>query len=251
MQLVLAVASAAARPAAVAQRDHGERLTMITASKLLSSAEIATVERAIGDAEKMTAAEIVPVIATASGRYDRGEDLFGLLCVCVTLVGAWFVVPGKIDLDWSTTSTPGLGIALIIAIVMVGFTIGAALASRFTVLRLPFIARQEMLEEVERRAFETFQRQRIRSTDRATGILIYVSLYEHLVKVIGDENAAVQLSPAALQEICALVVEGLKQGNPAAGLETAIKKTGELLATHLPATADDNNELVNRLIFID
>ncbi|MDA0822903.1 MAG: hypothetical protein O3C28_10815 [Proteobacteria bacterium] len=224
---------------------------MITASKLLSSREVATIERAIGEAEKMTAAEIVPVIATASGRYDRGEDLFGLLCVCVTLAVAWFVVPGKIDLDWSTTSTPGLGIAMIVAIVVLGFTIGAALASRFTVLRLPFIARQEMLEEVERRAFETFQRQRIRSTRGAIGVLIYVSLYEHLVKVIGDDNAAVQLPPAALQEICALVVDGLKQGNPAAGLETAIKKTGELLAAHLPATADDKNELANRLIIID
>jgi putative membrane protein len=244
------VASVAALPVAVEQQDHGES-TMITAGKLLSSTEIASIEHAIDEAEKTTAAEIVPVIATASGRYDRGEDLFGLLFACVTLVGAWFVVPSEINLGWSATSTPGLGIAMSVAIVVIGFTIGAALASRFTLLRLPFIRREEMLEEVERRAVETFQRQRIRSTGRATGVLIYVSLYEHLVKVLGDDNAAVQLPPSALEEICALVVDGLKQGNPAVGLETAIKKTGELLAPHLPATADDTNELANRLILID
>ncbi|MFT4562526.1 MAG: putative membrane protein [Gammaproteobacteria bacterium] len=241
----------AAHPVAAAQRDHGEPKTMSTAGKLLSSTEIASIEHAIGEAEKTTAAEIVPVIATASGRYDRGEDLFGLVFACVTLVGAWFAVPGKIDLAWSATSSPGLGIALSVAIVVGGFVIGAALATRITALRLPFIAREEMLEEVERRAIETFQRQRIRSTSRATGVLIYVSLYERIVKVLGDDNAAVQLPPAALEEICALVIDGLKQGNPATGLESAIRKTGELLAPHLPATPDDTNELANRLILID
>ena len=44
------------------------------------------IEAAIGEAEQKTAGEIVPVVATASGRYDRGEDLFGLVALCLVAV---------------------------------------------------------------------------------------------------------------------------------------------------------------------
>ncbi len=108
-----------------------------------------------------------------------------------------------------------------------------------------------MIEEVDRRALETFQRGRIRGTSAGNGVLIYVSLYEHLVKVIGDNAVSAKLSPRQLEDICTLVVEGLKNGRPAEGLEKAVKKTGELLAPHLPPMAGDANELANHLILVD
>ena len=127
----------------------------------------------------------------------------------------------------------------------------AILATHFPVLRLPFIARAEMIEEVERSARETFQRVRIRDTDAGTGVLIYVSLYEHVVKVICDDSAAATLPMESLEEVCALMVDGLKRGQPAEGLVLAVKKTGELLAPNLPPSANDTNELANHLVLID
>jgi putative membrane protein len=108
-----------------------------------------------------------------------------------------------------------------------------------------------MIEEVERRALETFQRERVRDTSSGTGVLIYVSLYEHLVKVIGDDAITAKLPPDALEEVCALVVNGLKAGQPAEGLRQAVKKTGELLAEPLPPSATGAKELANHLILID
>jgi putative membrane protein len=199
----------------------------------------------------MTAGEIVPVVATVSGRYDRAEDLFGLLFALLALSAAWLFFQDTTQAAWSATPTHVLGLPATVGILIGGFVIGAALATRFPALRLPFIARAEMLEEVERRALETFQRQRVRDTSSGTGVLIYISLYEHLVKVIGDDGVAAHLSSESLQDICALVVDGLKQGRPADGLRQAVKKTGELLAPHLPPTAGDDNEIANQLILID
>ena len=53
------------------------------------------------------------------------------------------------------------------------------------------------------------------------------------------------------EDVCALVVNGLKTGQPAEGLRQGVKKTGELLAAHLPPTAETANELANHLIFVD
>lgn len=224
---------------------------MKTASSLFSADDKQVVEAAIAAAEKMTAGEIVPVVVTVSGRYDRAEDLFGLMFALIALSVAWFFFQDTTQADWSEAQTQVLGLAATVGIIIVGFVIGAALATHFPVLRLPFIARTEMIEEVERRALETFQRERVRDTSSGTGLLIYVSVYEHVVKVIGDDGITAQLSNESMENICALVVDGLKRGKPADGLSQAVKKTGELLAPHLPPALDDANEIANQLILID
>lgn len=224
---------------------------MKTASSLFNAEDIRSVEVAIAEAEKMTAGEIVPVVATVSGRYDRAEDLFGLVFALIALTTIWMLFQSTTETDWAITQSAVLGLPAIIGILIGSFVIGAVLATHFPVLRLPFIARAEMLEEVERRALETFQRERVRDTSSSTGILIYVSLYEHLVKVIGDDAVTAELPEEALEDVCALVVNGLKTGRPAEGIRQAVKKTGELLAAHLPPTAETANELANHLVFVD
>ena len=133
----------------------------------------------------------------------------------------------------------------------IGFVAGAALATRFPVLRLPFIPPREMRLEVERRALETFQRHRVRATAGGTGVLIYVSLYERMVRVVGDDAVARKISQDDWESICALVVDGMKAGRAADGLEQSIRKGGELLARHFPIRPDERNELSNKLILID
>lgn len=224
---------------------------MKIASSLFSAEDKKSVELAISEAEKMTAGEIVPVIATVSGRYDRAEDLFGLVFALMVLTATWMLFQSPTETGWAVTQSDVLGLPAVVGILIGSFVVGAALATHFPVLRLPLIARAEMLEEVERRALETFQRERVRDTSGSTGVLIYVSLYEHLVKVIGDDAVTTELPEEALEDVCALVVNGLKTGQPAEGLRQAVKKTGELLAAHLPPTGESANELANHLIFVD
>jgi putative membrane protein len=224
---------------------------MKTASTLFNEQQRQLIEAAVTEAEQGTVGEIVPVVATVSGRYDRAEDLFGLLLGLVALVVIWVLFQDTTETAWAAGHTPTLGLAAVTAIIVAGFLAGASLATRFPVLRLPFIPPREMRQEVERRALEAFQRYRIRTTRGGTGVLIYVSLYEHMVRVVGDDAVTEKISREDWEGICHLVVDGMKADNAAQGLTLAIRQSGELLARHFPILPDDHNELSNELILID
>jgi len=224
---------------------------MIKASQLFSDQDRRRIEAAVGEAERSTSGEIVPVVATVSGRYDRAEDLVGLLLGLAALAVVWGFFQGVSHIPWTESHIPRLGLLPVILIVAVGFILGAALATRFPLLRLPLIPRREMREEVERRALEAFQRHRLRATAGGTGVLIYVSLYERMVRVVGEDAIASRLGPQHWAAICDLVVAGMKRGRAVEGLEQGILKTGELLARHFPVQPGDVNELANTLVLVD
>jgi len=224
---------------------------MIKASSRFDHEDRRRVEAAVAEAERSTCGEIVPVVATASGRYDRAEDLFGLLLGLASLAVVWAICQDVVETPWAPSPTPALGLSWIIGILVAGFVVGAALATRFPMLRLPLVPRGEMREEVEHRALEAFQRHRVRTTAGGTGVLIYVSLYERMVRVVGDDAIAAKLTSQDWQAVCDLVVAGMKTGRATEGLEAGIRKAGELLSRHFPIRPDDVDELPNTLVLID
>jgi putative membrane protein len=200
----------------------------------------------------MTAGEIVPVVATMSGRYDRAEDIFGLVLALVLLTIYWLFFPASATTTgWSSETVSQPSLWPVLAIIVVGFIVGAFLATIFPVLGLPFIARREMQEEVERRATETFQRLRIRATSGSTGVLIYVSLFEHMVHVVGDDAVNEKITTQDWQSVADLIVAGMKQKRSENGLAVAILKCGDLLRKHFPLTESAENQLSDGLVFLD
>lgn len=224
---------------------------MTRASAFFSADEVARIERAVADAETRTSGEIVPVVAAVSGRYDRAEDLFGLVFAAALLSLVWLLFQGVETPPWGGGLQVSLGLIPILIVVFGGFLSGAVLASFVPVLRLPFISRTEMAAEVDRSAAAAFHRCRVRATAGACGVLIYVSLYERMVRVLGDDAISARLSPSDWEQVCDLAVTGLREGDGAGGLVRAIEKAGELLAQHFPRGAADVDELPNQLVFID
>ena len=225
---------------------------MKKATKLFTKDKINLIEATIQEAEKKTSAEIVPVIASSSGRYDRAEDMFAFLLSLLTLGLIWIGLQGSIESDaWNITSEIKLNLIMVLTILIVTFFIGIALASHFPLLRLPLIAKTEMQEEVESRARETFQRLKIRGTKNANGLLIYVSLYEHMVHVVGDDSINAKLSQDDWNELCNIIIKGFKDSKPEEGMCNGIFQCGELLSEHFPINPDDENELFDQLHLID
>ncbi len=225
---------------------------MKKASQFFSREERKAIENAVARAEQKTSGEIVPVVATVSGRYDRGEDIFGLITAVTLLCAVWIffqgVHPGG---DWADGKTLAIGLLPIVAIVIGGFMLGAVIATYIPALRLPFIAKSEMKDEVERRAAEAFQNFRVRGTRGATGILIYVSLYERSIRILGDDAISKLLTRDDWNEVRDLIAKGLKENRAAEGFCAAITKCGDLLANHFPIKPGESNELSNELRFID
>lgn len=222
-------------------------------SEIFSEADRKTIAQAIEKAELNTSGEIVPVVAAASGRYDRAEDVFGLCLALAALTAAWLFFQDIRSAEgvWASGSRLTLGLLPVLAIVIAGFALGASAATYFPVLKLPFVPKKEIDQEVERAAAHAFRQFRLGRTSGGTGILIYVSLLEHRVRVEGGGAIADKLSHKDWEEVCAAAVDGLKAGRPTEGLVRAIETAGRLLAAHFPIRPEDRNELKNELCLID
>lgn len=228
-------------------------MVMKTASQLFAATDRAMIEHAIAEAESKTAGEIVPVVATCSGRYDRAEDVVGLIVSVLLVTVAWLFLQ-RIEIpkeDWAVMHTVTLGLIPILFLIVLGFLGGALLATIFPILRLPFVPKSEMQFEVERAAGEAFQRFKVRGTAGKTGILIYVSLFERMVTVIGDDAIAKKVNPSEWGTIRDIIIQGLRNGDHAGGLSNGIHAAGKLLSKHFPIQPDDINELPNDLHLLD
>ena len=225
---------------------------MKKASAWFTESDKKALAKDIARAESATTGEIVPVVATTSGKYDRAEDLFGLVFALISLSIYWLLQGATpFGSKWSSGPAEGLSLPVVLSIVVVAFIVGAILATAIPSLRIPFIPKSEMGKEVERSAAEAFHRFSIRSTADATGVLIYVSLFEHTVRIFGDSAINEKVDQETWQEICDLVVDGIRKGEPARGLSAGILRCGEVLARHFPIEPGDKNELVNTLHLID
>lgn len=222
---------------------------MIKASSLFNEEERDAIKHAIVEAEKQTAGEIIPVVASASGRYDRAEDIFGLLFSIISVAVGWCWFHNNVPADsWSKFN---FGLASVLLTMFFGFIIGVLLTHIFPVLRLPFMTKNEMNEEVDRAAAAAFQQNRLRNTQDSTGILIYISLYEHQVRVLGDDGISAKLVHADWNHICEAIINSFKEKQYTDGIIEGISLSEKLLAEHFPIQASDKDELANELIIIE
>ena len=225
---------------------------MRQASTRFSDEQRKRIAQAVAQAESTTSAEIVPVVATASGRYDRPEDIAGLWLGMIGLVVAWWLMPATAIESGSWGGMPEWGRLLLMVIVAVaGFVVGAAIASRVAWLRLLFTPRRQMRDEVSARARAVFFDQRVHRTAGGTGLLVYVSLYERVAAVLADQSVVDKLGQAALDELCATLTGRLREVHPADALCSIIGVAGERLAPVLPRAEGDINELPNALVVLD
>lgn len=225
---------------------------MKTATNSLTEQARKSIDEAVGKAELRTSAEIVPVLATASGRYDRAEDIIGLWCAGVAVALVWALWPTTADDTGSWGGMPGWYelVALLVAMVA-AFIIGAVIGGHIGWLRRLFTPRQQMRDEVQVAARQAFFDNRIHHTAGATGVLIYVSLYEHQAVVLADQQVLDKVGQPAIDDVCAKLTSKLREGNLAQAFIDAIEATGDMLATPLPRQADDVDELSNALVLVD
>ena len=225
---------------------------MQRASRFFTDEQQAQIEQAVADAESKTSAEIVPAVATASGRYDRAEDIIGLWTGLIMLVVVWCVFPrasaeaGAWGFSWANVALP-----VLMAVVVLGFVTGAIAGTHIGWLRLLFTPRVQMRDEVSARARQVFFDNRLHRTEGATGLLVYISLYERMAAVIADEEVTDKLGQGPLDQLCAQLTTGMRTGDATEAVCAVLRDAGERLGEVLPRAEDDVNELPNALVLID
>lgn len=227
---------------------------MLSASSCFSDADRKRINECVGAAESRTSAEIVPVVATSSGRYDRAEDLVGLWMGIVLMILTAVLWPaptvsmesGSWDKDPSLLQAGKLIVAM-----LVGFMLGVAAGSRIGSLRRMFSPAKQMKEDVQQAARAIFFDKRIHHTESGSGLLIYVSLFEHIAVILADQHILNALGQTTLDELCGALTDGLKVNSPSDSICKTIEMAAEKLAIAMPRQGSDVNELPDSLITID
>lgn len=206
------------------------------------------VDEAVKRAESETSGEIVPVLCGASANYDRGlflAALTGALAGTLLLVGIHLLPIDALDHDpWAVPLWQLLPVQIL------GLALGYRMAAGADAIWRRFVPHSLMKEAVERAALNAFSTLGIDKTRDATGILIYVSLFERMVVVLGDKAIDSKLPKGTWDEVKDLVLNGFREGKPAEGYVAAIDKCGKILTPHFPIKPDDTNELPNALHFM-
>lgn len=227
---------------------------MALASQLFSDTDRQKINAAVRDAEAGTSAEIVPVVATASGRYDRAEDVLGLwLGIGLMVAISLFWPPPMMGTEsgsWESNSAALQPVKLIVAM-LVGFILGAVIGSKVPILRRLFTPKRQMTDEVRQTARSVFFDNRIHHTQAGGGLLIYVSLFEHIAVILADRQVVAAIGQPALDSLCQSLTQQLRTAGPTAALCQTLQTAGELLKSALPRGADDVNELPDALVTID
>jgi putative membrane protein len=210
-----------------------------------SPADLDRIARAVSGAEGSTSGEIVPYFVQRSDEYDEAVWRGGALGMGLALLGFYLYF------EFSKAWLPfGLSGVAVLTLVIGG--LGVALAVFVAPIRRLLAGRQLMERRVHARAMEAFVQQEVFKTRDRTGVLIFISNFEHQVVVIGDTGINARVEKGDWQAVVKLVTDGIRRKQAADGLLAAVQKCGELLHKQgVARRADDSNELADRLVIGD
>ena len=208
---------------------------------------------AVSEAERGTDGEIVTIVTDRSDAYhDAGLHwAVGATFLALALLA---VFPGKIVavLTWLGNGWEhdyALGEILMVVFVVLALVF---LAVRYLLawmpLRLALTPKGTKARRVRRRAIRYFKVGAEHRTMKKTGVLIYLSMGEHMAEIVVDEAVVKAVEPEAWGAAMAALIDEVRAGRPGAGMAAAVKAVGAVLARHFPKDHDDPNELPDRLI---
>ena len=211
------------------------------ARKFLSDEERRKVEATVREAEKNTSGEIVPMVVSASYHYPMadvvGAVAFALpLSLLLTyLIGIGFWIGGQ-------------NLWLFLGVFAALFAVLHTLVKHWPRLKRIFISGREIDEEVEEAAITAFYREGLHRTRDETGVLVFISVFEHRVWILADRGINARVKEGQWEEPVGMIVDGIKQHRPADAICEAISRIGDILSEHFPVKPDDTNELNNLIV---
>ncbi len=205
------------------------------AEKFLASAERLQIEARIADAEKRTSGEIVVMVVSSSYHYPLAS-MIGSTLLAVLFGIAVALLFGNESM-W-----------FFLEVFALSFIVLHEVIKRTPLLKRLFVTASDMKEEVEEAAITSFYQKDINQTVDHTGILIYISLFEHNVRVVADKGINAKVDRELWQEIVGVIIRGIKSKGQAAAIGAAVDRCAEILAAHFPLKPDDRNELGNEVI---
>ncbi len=205
------------------------------AEKFFSEYEKNRISETIKSVEKKTAGEVAVMVVDSSEEYREAEILGGislgsLFAFVITFYffhsSIWWYIP--------------------LSFVM--FFPASFFFHKIPELKTAFISKKRQEKAVFQRALRAFYEKGLYKTRQNTGVLFFISLFEHKVWVLADKGIYEKIRQEKLNNFAKKITEGIKQKRACDALCEAIIEAGELLALHFPITPEDINELTDKVI---
>jgi len=209
--------------------------------QFFSPTDLAEIEKAVKEAEAQTAGEIVPYAVSHSDHYEaaawKGATLGSFVGVALAALIRWLT-----EL-WGVPSVVWIALPA-----LAGGALGYLAAALIRPLKVWLAGGAVVDHRVRQRAAGAFLESEVFKTADRTGVLVFVSLFERRVVVLGDAGINALVGQHEWDAIVGEIVAGIRAGHPGAALAAGIRRCGELLRRcGVTIRPDDTDELPDTL----
>ncbi len=224
------------------------------AACFFSDEEHEKIREVVKAAEMNTSGEIATMVVDRSDSYREAETLgavllSGLMALLVEVLIEYSVISAASP-DWSVAGHKrsmfflyGISIWTYIPLVFLLFFPSKLIFRKYPLLKLPFVGRKRIDEAVRERAVRAFYEKGLYKTRDETGILIFISLMERKVWILGDRGINRKIPHSRWRELARNLSTGVREDKAFPALCGVIESLGRELALHFPKKTDDVNEL--------
>lgn len=206
-----------------------------------SDNDLLRIKAAVKEAENKISGEIVPVIVERSGQYSIANYKGSLIGASLFFVLIVFLDRGLLEHANNTLFYDPMFIFLI---VILGGILGAVIPRFSDPVKRLLVARQYQDLITRQAAENAFLEEEVFNTRQRTGIMIFISFFEHEVIVMADVGISKVVDQSEWDKIVGDIIKSIRAGKVVEALEEGIKQCGNiLLEKGFRKTDDDVNEL--------
>ena len=210
-----------------------------------SDQDLQRIKTAVKDAENSISGEIVPVIVERSGQYMTANYKAAIMGGSLAFI-LMIILDRYIISDYSNTLF--YDPVFIFFVVILGGLVGGLLPNFVEALKRQLVGQVQLDQVTRQRAETAFLEEEVFNTKYRTGIMIFISFFEHEVIVMADRGISKVVEQKQWDKIVADLVGQIRAGKIVEGLEAGIKRCGEILLEKGFHKADDDiNELSDDL----
>ena len=206
-----------------------------------SENELSRIKEAVHKAEERISGEIVPVFVERSGHYTIANYKGSVIGTATFFI--LVILFDRFFPQWAVYDP-----LLILLIVALGGILGALLPNFFPGMKRGLLSRAQLEHATKQRAENAFLQEEVFNTRHRTGIMLFVSFFEHEVIVMADRGISKVVEQKEWDNLVSVITKGIVAGDVLGGMEAAIKRCGEILTEQgFTKTPDDINELSDDL----
>ncbi len=199
--------------------------------------DLERIKAAVKEAESKISGEIVPVFVEKSGHYTIANYRGAMILASFTFAMLVFF----------DRYVPSLAIhdpLILFALVALGGVAGAFITHYVSPIKFWLLSQFHLDQSTRKRAETAFLEEEVFNTRHRTGIMIFVSFFEHEVIVMADRGISKVVVQKEWDKMVDKMIDNVRRGKVTDGMIAAIQRCAEILLENgFVRTKDDVNEL--------